>query len=641
MNLLPPLIPLITFFIFWGIFYKLQSNWRSSFLSAAIAWGTLLTAITEVLSLYRAISFWPILGAWCLCFVAAIFGWIKTIGNPKELIQEFKIPNLSRFELLLLGGIGFIVLAVGLIAWVAPPNTWDSMTYHMARVMHWIQDRSVAYYPTHISRQLYLNPGSEFIILHFQILSGGDHLANAVQWFSMVGSAIGISLITKQFGADSRGQIFSAIISLTIPMGILQGSSTQNDYAVAFWLVCFAYYVLALKTNGSLWMSLGIGASLGLASLTKATTYIFAAPFLVWLSMRLLKTDFLRNLRLLSIAAAVFLLFNLGYYLRNYELFRSPLGPSEEIFSTGGQTQYFKFANEIFSIPVLISNSVRNIAINTGTPFNPVNQLMQQGVDLIHTSIGLSPSDPRTTWPGAQFEILAPSFLEDSAGNLQTVLLIAVAIILLASQRATKQKAVIYTLCLVLAFLLFSFYLKWQPWNSRLELPLFVLWSAVIGITLANLHRKWIADTIIVLSLVTALPWVFLNFSRPLVGSQNIFNTNRTELYFRNQHSLWFTYSRVTQYLGYLQCKQIGLYFEGGSWEYPLWVLLQQELGKDIQIESVNVENISSKEYVNFPEFTPCVVLVANPLPVNDFIVNNTSYSISLSTKYISILMPK
>ena len=110
---------------------------------------------------------------------------------------------MPRVELYLLVGAGFIVCVVGLVAAVAPPNTNDALTYHMPRVVHWIQDRSVAFYPTHILRQLYLSPGSEFILLHFQILSGSDHLANFVQWFSMLGSAVAVSLIAKELGSGA------------------------------------------------------------------------------------------------------------------------------------------------------------------------------------------------------------------------------------------------------------------------------------------------------------------------------------------------------------------------------------------------------------------------------------------------------
>jgi hypothetical protein len=47
------------------------------------------------------------------------------------------------------------------LALITPPNMYDSMTYHMSRVVHWIQNGSLAHYPTSIGRQLFLPPGAE------------------------------------------------------------------------------------------------------------------------------------------------------------------------------------------------------------------------------------------------------------------------------------------------------------------------------------------------------------------------------------------------------------------------------------------------------------------------------------------------
>ena len=156
------------------------------------------------------------------------------------------------------------------------------MTYHMSRVVHWIQNKSVWHYPTHILRQIELNPWAEFAITHLQILSGGDYWANFVQWFFMLGSLIGVSLIAKEFGADARGQVFATVFAATIPMGILQSTSTQNDYAVSFWLVCFVYYGILIQKATKWQYVLAFGASLGLAFLTKGTAYLYAIPFFIF-----------------------------------------------------------------------------------------------------------------------------------------------------------------------------------------------------------------------------------------------------------------------------------------------------------------------------------------------------------------------
>ena len=64
-----------------------------------------------------------------------------------------------------------IISVIAIIAFISPPNTADTLTYHMPRVMHWQQNQSVQHYYTDISRQLYQPPFLEFNLLHLQVLS--------------------------------------------------------------------------------------------------------------------------------------------------------------------------------------------------------------------------------------------------------------------------------------------------------------------------------------------------------------------------------------------------------------------------------------------------------------------------------------
>ncbi len=126
------------------------------------------------------------------------------------------------------------------------------MTYHLTRVVNWIDRGSVAHYRTNNLRQLYLGPWAEFSILHLRVLSGSDRLSALVQFAAMIGSIAGVSRIAQRIGADRRGEVFAAVCCATIPMGILQGSSTQNDYASAFWVVCFVNTSLEERPSGIL-----------------------------------------------------------------------------------------------------------------------------------------------------------------------------------------------------------------------------------------------------------------------------------------------------------------------------------------------------------------------------------------------------
>lgn len=231
---------LTTLIFYFLILYQREGCIRHSMLSAAIVWGLLLVAITEILSLSESLTFTWLARTWGFSNIVLICIYTRFVRGQKQpsFIKVIRRIFISFSPLSL--AVTSIVVTVGLTALIAPPNNWDSMTYHMARVAHWIQNQSVRHYPTHELRQLYQSPWSEFAILHLQILSGGDYWANLVQWSSMVGSLVGVSLIAEELGADRGGQIFSSVVAVTIPMGILQGSSTQNDW-VASLLVSLPY----------------------------------------------------------------------------------------------------------------------------------------------------------------------------------------------------------------------------------------------------------------------------------------------------------------------------------------------------------------------------------------------------------------
>jgi hypothetical protein len=123
------------------------------------------------------------------------------------------------------------------IALIATPNNWDSLTYHLPRIEQWIQQRSLTDFPTVEIRQIVSNPLAEMLILHFRLLAGSDQLDNLVQALAFVGSIATSALVARRLGAPRNGQILAALYIATLPMAILQSSSTQNDLVVSFFLL--------------------------------------------------------------------------------------------------------------------------------------------------------------------------------------------------------------------------------------------------------------------------------------------------------------------------------------------------------------------------------------------------------------------
>lgn len=251
---------------------------RLNILKALVIFGFLVFVGTEILSLMHGLSFWGVAVYW---LAVAIIVFSRKNIRKSFLVAIPKIECLTAPEMLILSATGLIIIFLGITAVLAPPNNFDSMTYHMGRIPHWIQNRSVNFYATNITRQLWAGPMAEYIILHLQVLSGSDYLANLVQWFAMAGSCVGGSLLAEYLGAGRKGQIFTAFLVATIPMGIMQSTTTQNDYAVGFWLLSLFIFLYKLKLDQKTEYAVLSGICLGLGILTKGTMLIYGGTLML------------------------------------------------------------------------------------------------------------------------------------------------------------------------------------------------------------------------------------------------------------------------------------------------------------------------------------------------------------------------
>jgi hypothetical protein len=426
----------------------------------------------------------------------------------------------------------------------------------------------------------------------------------------MLGSLTGVSLIAKQLGGGKESQILAALIAACLPMGILQASSTQTDYVVTLWLVCFAHYVLRLLevSKGQLpnWTESSLaGLSLGLALLTKPTAYLVAAPFLAWLCLSLARRCGVRFIEIVLVISVTAASINLGHYIRNIEVFESPMGPASSISHISRISN--ASPDRTFLVSQFMSTVIRNTAVEMSTPFYYGNRITEVIVEKLETMLRLDGGN-------RDFRLSTRQNHEDFAGNPIHLLLIVLcgAALLGAGKRGRASIIQHYVLSLFTGYLILCFYLEWNIWITRLHLTLFVLWAAAIATTLSGTVFARTRTFAIILLIITSQFALFYNQARPLLGARNILTAPRLEQYFWNNPVYQAPYTYAATLVQNKGCAEIGLWLDENTYEYPLWILPNVVGADSLRVEHIRVRNESSRASLHggVNNFVPCALVV-------------------------------
>ena len=590
---------------------------REALVAGAVSTGLFAVTLAELSSLARRFDRITVCGGWIVfAAVLAALVW-RTRRNPAA--PPARLRDAGRREVLaILGGLGVLAGPVTLTAAAAAPNNWDSLSYRLPRIAHWIQDAGLFHYPTHIPRQLTLAPAAETLAAHLELLAGSGFGVNLLQTFAWLGAACAASVLAKDFGAGRTGQALAAAFSATLPMAVLQASSTQNDLLLSFWLLAFILFARrAVRARSDFAVWLLAGGSLGLAIATKATALVIAFPFAAAVAAAAIARG--RSARWgLAAAGLLALAVNAGYTARNWRLFGSPLGGSHGT------------VNSAFSPALALSNLSRNMALSLLAPWPSWNAGVEGAVIGLHRVLGVSASDPRTTWRGAEFHVpgrisgdlpsdadesIYAALHEDEAGNpVHALLAAACAVLLFARPRPDAGGLRGFVLLAAAGFVLFSVVLKWQPWGSRLELPFFFFAAPVVGVLLdATRAVLPVAATL----LLCSAPWAFLNATRPLLGADSIVAIRRTDQSFFARPGLREPLRAAARAIAEKGCRRIGLELGPDDPEYLIRLSLREVGLSDVRIEHVGVKNRSAllASRPPFVGFAPCAVIAMAPFP--------------------------
>lgn len=537
-------------------------------LFSAIAWGaTVWTAAlvveTNLLSAFDLLSKTPILGFWLLYTGVAVCLLLPRLGKI-SLRPDFSVPRL--FFACILSVTLFLALAYA-------PSYPDSLTYHLPRIMHWLQNGSLRPYPTSIDRQIGMAPLNAWICLQSVAIGNRDWFVNLPQWLAFAGLLPGVTRLVAQLGYGRKQGLLAAFFFCTVPIAIMQSGNSESCLIVTFWLCVFVSAFLDWWRAPDWHTSALIGASLGFAILSKGVAYPVALPFVACIAYRCLvhfRRDFLYGL----LAAALVVAVNVPHLARNYAAAESVVvsaernivpKPSVPLFAVNAL--YHFLLQEPWLTGLLSPQQWSGLAARLGVDDHDAAFFPWRGIEEARTN-------------------LVPCDNDGQSPAHALLLLLVTPFLIYRRQRGTG----LYLGLFCGSFGLFCAFMTWQPWAARLHLPWFMLGAPLAGIALMDLASRALRATILVVLGATAFMPLFFCLEHPLGPAswlasyrENIghfLTASRDEQYFNFWRATREPYMAAVEWLAARKPETIGVDLADDGMEYPLWGMLGKRLPK-------------------------------------------------------------
>ena len=603
---------------------------RGAFVLAFLAFEVLVLGMTELTSVGHHFTAGTVGVAWLFVSIVLLFALRRQISSVVQRVRSrgglrFGLVNRARrltgedrFWLAILTVIFGVMVVSGFLH---APSYADSMVYHLVRVEHWIQNRSVAFFATHYLAQVEFSPLSEYNLAHLHLLSGTDRFDACMELLGALVSIVGVSELTRLLGGSRSTQIAASVISATIPSGILLATSTDNDYFAAATgvgvLVILASFSLEIRWG---YRAIGLGAAIGLCYLAKSTMVLLLVPAVLCLlavaGFRQMRTKGLEETlrrgvnHVLVIGASALAV--IGIFLAQTEQLYGSVRGSE--------------TRDLTSSPITVAGLAANIDRATAANFQIgdgvagiqayVSKVALGALGHAYSVFGVSINDPHyasllhsETFAPGNFT-LTQRIPAVGANPWNILLTLSMALLLvLAVARGRREFRVPLALCLSLGcgYLLVTGVSKWAPYNVRYQLPFFVAMSAVIAVAL-SMFPRWVTRLVLVGLVLSCLPQLLDNVEAQLVPPYQ-FQGPYLTVYFGLYRSppaaqQAAAYQTITTMLAESTCTKAAI----GNWvyfEYPLWVGLHHEGYKGV-LNDFDIKNVSRKLE---PSYQPCAAI--------------------------------
>lgn len=596
------LLPVVAFGLLWLLISAhrrtigfAQLSRRGTMVLAFLAFELIVLGITEVSSIGSHLTSGTVVVAWAVVIVvlavaarSPVMRLVRTQGALRRICRHVTATVRrtgidDRIWLVTLAVFFGIMVALGMMYL---PSNVDSLVYHLTRVEHWIQNRTIAPFATHYPPQVEFVPLSEYNLALLHLLSGTDRFDAAVDLLATLICVVGSSELARLLGANRSVQIMAAVLCVTIPTGILLATSTENDPMAAAMAIGLLVVGVSLSIDRRWpWQAAVFGVTVGLAYMTKSTLIFLMGPAVIaFLALAVYRFARLTEPRGVLVRcsrfgalAVVCALAVIGPFTGQiYELFNSPFGQTTTNSKSTDLTLDAGAAN-------VIRTTANNFQIGNGkSGFNTeAARVTLGGLKAVYGLFHISQSDPRYTVNSAYRSFVVINYdnlnrTEGGGANPWTVVVLTFSffVLVVAAIRGTAslRTAAVVAVALAAGYVLFAFVDKWGPFDARYGLPLLDGWCALMAIALSR-FRRWVSLVIVGVLVLTCLPQLVNSQSRPLQKPAS-YGASYLEPYFigccQHPEAMALAYETITANLAQSTCTHAAI-ANLILYEYPLW----------------------------------------------------------------------
>ena len=236
---------------------------------------TELAAVTWALSPFDAVTLGWLTAVEAALAVAAAAAWLaRGRPLPDTAGARSDVAALRR-DTLTLALVALVAAALAyelVLALTVPPNNWDSLTYHLARVADWHQAHGVhwiANAPT--ARMNEFQPLAEQLVL-FLFVSGSTALYALPQYTAQLAILVAVYGCARRLGFDPRAAARGTALTATLSLVALEATTAQNDLVAASFPVAAAFFLVGAGRLEPLLAGVALALGLG-AKLTTALAW--------------------------------------------------------------------------------------------------------------------------------------------------------------------------------------------------------------------------------------------------------------------------------------------------------------------------------------------------------------------------------